>query len=208
MKITQASEEGKTGAAIRQGKSGTRLSDSEAQELLRLFVEGDQGSFDVLIEAFSPMIYSIFLHWYKLSMEDSEDLFQETMLQMVIKADTITNVRAWLQGTAVNQAKKRIRRLIRDRNLAQRVIDRGEVFLSQHGMEEKDLIERGLAKLTEHEGKLLRLLFVEGMSYQETADILGRPIGSIGPMRVRTLGKFAEIIRRVETPTQPVETDY
>jgi len=179
--------------------SRVRLSDSAAQEVLQQFVGGDQGSFDRLIEAFSPMIYGIFLHWFKLSLEDAEDLFQETMLQLVIKAEKIKNVRAWLQGVAVNQAKKRIRHLIRDRNLAQRVMDREQSGQCRRTIEEKDLVERGLTVLADRERELLRLFFVEGMTYRETAEILGRPIGSIGPMRQRTLGKVAERIRHLET---------
>ncbi len=194
-----------TGNSVRttpKKKPAFRLSDMEAQEVLAAFVEGDQTGFDRLIEAFAPMLYSIFLRWFKLSMDDAEDLFQETMLQMLIKAETITNVRAWLQGTAVNQSKKRIRSLIRDRDLARRVIERGETS-SEHWMsEEKDLVERGLAELAEHERRLLRLFFVEGMSYRETAEILNRPIGSLGPMRARALEKFARVIERLEEPVR------
>jgi len=40
-------------------------------------------------------------------------------LQMFIKAETITNIRSWLLGTAINQARKRVRGLIRDRNLSE-----------------------------------------------------------------------------------------
>ncbi len=187
----------KSGAASQEAPN-SRLSDEGAQELLGSFLEGDQEAFDRLIEAFSPMIYGIFLKWFRLSIEDAEDLFQETMLQMVVKAEKIRNVRAWLQGTAINQARKRIRTLIRDRELAKKVIDRAELCRMVGYDEDRDIVERGLRKLSPEERKLLRLFFVEGMSYQESAALLDRPIGSLGPMRARTLEKLSREIRRLE----------
>jgi len=181
-----------------------RLSDTEGQAILIQFTQGDQHALDTLIEAYSPMLFSVFLRWFRLTTEDAEDLFQEVLLQLVIKADTIRNIRMWLLGTAINQSKKRIRRLIRDRRLA-------ELYLARHDIEDtpfddedvRDLISRGLSSLRASDRELLAMLYIEGLSYQEAAQRLDRPIGSIGPLRGRALQRLTRIVADLETPPTP-----
>jgi len=123
------------------------LSDEQGEALLRRFSAGEVAALDILIEAYSATIYAILLRWYRLSVEDAEDLFQEVLLQLTVKAAEIRNPRRWLVGTTINQARKRIRRLVRDRKLADRY---GEELLLHEAPEpedDRDLIRRGMARL-------------------------------------------------------------
>jgi len=173
------------------------VSDADGQALLERFVVGDQDALDRLLEAYTPMIFAVFMRRYRLTQEDADDLFQEVLLQLVMKADTIRNVRPWLLGTAFNQARKRIRGLIRDRKLA-------ESFAEEKVMEPvdhediKDLVARGLALAAPADRDLLRLIYIEELSYKEVADQLGRPIGSIGPMRGRALDRLKVTLEELE----------
>jgi RNA polymerase sigma-70 factor (ECF subfamily) len=144
----------------------------------------------------------VFLRWFRLSSEDAEDLFQEAMLQLVLKAESIRNVRTWLLGTAINQAKKRIRRLIRERSLAERYAERLELQAPEDTDDIREIITRGLDQLRLSDRRLLSLIYIQGLSYQEVADYLGRPIGSIGPLRGRALKRLAGVIEELETPPQ------
>jgi RNA polymerase sigma factor (sigma-70 family) len=182
------------------GRRGSRLSDSQGQALLEAFVAGDQGSFEMIATSYRAMLFSVFLRWFRLSEEDAEDLFQEVMLQLVVKAAQIRNVRTWLLGTAINQAKKRIRRLIRERNLAERYVENLELNAPEDREDVRELIARGLQFLKPGDRKLLALIYIQGLSYQEVADVLGRPIGSIGPLRGRALKRLSKAVDELETP--------
>ena len=181
-------------------KRGARLSDTQGQALLEAFVAGDQGSFEMIATSYRAMLFSVFLRWFRLSEEDAEDLFQEVMLQLVVKADQIRNVRTWLLGTAINQAKKRIRRLIRERNLAERYVENLELNEPEDREDVRELIKRGLEFLKSGDRKLLGLIYIQGLSYQEVADVLDRPIGSIGPLRGRALKRLAKAVAELEAP--------
>jgi RNA polymerase sigma factor (sigma-70 family) len=177
-----------------------RLTDAQGQALLESFVAGDQGALNMIVTSYRAMLYSVFLRWFRLSEDDAEDLFQEVMLQLVVKADQIRNVRTWMLGTAINQAKKRIRRLIRERNLAERYVENLELFAPEDNEDIRELISRGLDLLRPHDRRLLTLIYVQGLSYQEVADFLDRPIGSIGPLRGRALKRLARAIDELESP--------
>jgi RNA polymerase sigma factor (sigma-70 family) len=179
-----------------------RLSDEQGEALLRRFAAGECDALDRLIEAYSATVYAILLRWYRLSVEDAEDLFQEVLLQLTVKAAEIRNPRRWLVGTAINQARKRIRGLIRDRKLADRY---GEELLLQEAPEpedERDLVHRGLAHLRTFDRDLLGLLYFEGLSYEEAAERLERPIGSIGPLRGRALKRLGDALEALEATPQ------
>jgi len=171
-----------------------RISDAEAQELLRAFTEGDQESFDRLIEIFSPMLFGVFITWFRLSVEDAEDLFQETFLQLFLKADHISRVRPWLLGTAINQARKRVRKLIRDRNLLRRFEEERQMRTPCPDDGERDMVQKALKRLPPGDRHLLELMYYSGMSYKEASKYLDRPIGSIGPMRSRALHRLGREI--------------
>jgi len=182
-----------------------RLSDDHGQKLLEAFAAGDQGAFEIIATSYRAMLFSVFLRWFRLAEEDAEDLFQEVMLQLVIKADQIRNVRTWLLGTAINQAKKRIRRLIRERHLAERYVENLELYQTEDREDVRELIARGLQHLKPGDRKLLSLIYIQGLSYQEVADFLDRPIGSIGPLRGRALKRLSKAVAGLETPPAAAE---
>lgn len=174
------------------------ISDAEGQAILERFLVGDQSALDEILKHYSPMIYGVFLRWFRLDLEDAEDLFQEVLLQLVVKAEQIRNLRPWLLGTAINQARKRIRRLVRDRKLADRVRQDLEPHTTAVDRGDEDLVRQALAQCSQADRELLRLTFFEELSYKELSLRLERPIGSIGPMRARALDRMRGIIEELE----------
>ncbi len=191
---------GAESAPVEVPPGSTRLTDEQGQALLEEFVAGRPGALERIVAAYRPMLFSVFLRWFRLSTEDAEDLSQEVMLQVVLKAPEIRNVRTWLLGTAINQAKKRIRRLIRERSLAERYLETLELRAPDDTEDMREVVGRGLGLLRPADRRLLSLIYIQGLSYQEVADHLGRPIGSIGPLRGRALRRLARAIAELETP--------
>lgn len=185
--------------ATRQTPIGS-LDDATAAMLLARYVAGDDAAFTRLATAYRPMIYAVFLRWFRLTESDADDLHQEVLLQLVRKAAEVRDVRRWLLATAVNQAKKRIRTLIRQRRLGQRWGEGRELVTAPEARDIRELVERGLERLKTRDRQLLTLIYIEERSYQETAAILERPIGSIGPLRGRALQRLMAVITELETP--------
>lgn len=183
-------------------RADNHLTDAQGQALLEAFAAGCRPALERVVEAYRPMLFSVFLRWFRLQAEDAEDLFQEVMLQLVLKAEEIRNVRTWLLGTAINQAKKRIRCLIRERSLAERYLENLELSVPEDTNDIRELLLRGMSRLRPFDGRLLALIYIRGLSYQETADFLERPIGSIGPLRGRALARLSRVIAELESPPQ------
>ncbi len=176
------------------------LDDSAAAALLARYVAGDDDAFTRLATAYRPMMYAVFLRWFRLTESDADDLHQEVLMQLVRKAAEVRDVRRWLLGTSVNQARKRIRTLIRQRRLAERWGEDRESATVPQSRDIRELVELGLERLAARDRRLLSLIYIEERSYQETAAILGRPIGSIGPLRGRALRRLMAVITELETP--------
>lgn len=190
----------------RDSNGTTRLDDEEGQTLLQSHLAGSPDALPRIIDAYTPMIYSVFLRWFRLGQDDADDLYQEVLLQLVVKASSIRNVRMWLLGTAINQAKKRIRRLIRERKLTERYIEELELAAPEDREDVRELIGRGLALLKPADRLLLSLIYIQGLSYQEVASVLERPIGSIGPLRGRALKRLTAAVAQLEeSPSQEVQ---
>ncbi len=184
--------------------SARRLSDEQAEIFLRRFAAGEVAALDPLLDAYTPVLFAIFLRWFRLDAEDAEDLFQEVLLQFVVKAPEIRSPRSWLIGTSINQARKRIRRLVRDRTLVSRYVEELDLQGPLDTDDERDLIERGMRKLRQFDRELLTLLYFEGLSYEETATRLERPMGSIGPLRGRALKRLGDALSELEPAPPPV----
>jgi RNA polymerase sigma factor (sigma-70 family) len=176
------------------------VDDAAGQELLQRFASGDTQALERLVACYTPMVYSVFLRWFQLSMEDAQDLYQEVMLQLIRCAGQIRNVRMWLLGTAINQARKCIRTLIRNRKLAERYLENLELCPPDEDEDLRELIARGLSALRPFDRRLLKLIYIDGLSYQEVGAALGRPLGSIGPLRGRALKRLTQAIVELESP--------
>lgn len=59
-------------------------------------------------------------------------------------------------------------------------------------------MNRGLAFALPADRELLRLIYFDDLSYQEVAERLNRPIGSVGPMRGRALTRLKVTIDELE----------
>lgn len=128
----------------------------------------------------------------------AEDLVQDTFLQAYRRFDTFelgTNCKAWLfricKNLFIDRYRARKRRpahqeiqtrepAVLDKDpataaLEQRGIDNEEIFLDLFG----DEVNRFLAELPEEFRKALVLCDLEGLTYQEIADIEEVPIGTV-----------------------------
>jgi RNA polymerase sigma-70 factor (ECF subfamily) len=114
----------------------------------------------------------------------ADDLVQDCLTRALAKVHLWqegTDLRAWLFTILHNQYVNQVRRAVRE-GTAVALSDAEPVLTSAPNqgkrLELRDL-ERALAKLPEEQRSALLLVGMEGMRYEEVADILAVPVGTI-----------------------------
>ena len=140
--------------------------------------------FTRLVEAEIPRLrrYARALHRGNVTVAD--DLVQDTLTRAVAKQhlwEPGTNLRAWLFTVMHNQHVNHVRRAAREGTTVD-IDDVHNLLVSPSdpivSLLLRDL-NRGLAKLHVEQRQTILLIGLEGMSYQEVAQILCIPIGTV-----------------------------
>lgn len=166
-----------------------------AGALVLAAADGNDEAWGVLVDRFAGLIWAI-ARSHGLSASDAADVSQSTWLRLAEHAHHIREperIGGWLATTARNESVRLLRRGQRDIPVAAVREDR----LNHHapGLESRLLEEerdrsltRAFERLPSRCQTLLRVLTsVPAPSYAEASEVLGMPVGSIGPTRARCL---------------------
>ncbi len=165
-------------------------------ELLALAASGDQPAWNELVERFSQMVWSI-ARSFRLDDATAKDVSQTVWLRLVEnlhRIDDPERLPGWLATTCRREA-------LRVKGMRDRVVptefqyDIPDESPSLESMlvedEEAREVVVGFATLSDDCQQLLRLLTTEPpLSYEEISELVGRPIGSLGPTRSRCLERL------------------
>lgn len=136
--------------------------------------------------------------------DETGDIVQEAFLRLynhLISGTNLENPKAWIFRTAANICFDNFRRNGRYKRILEE-----ELIFSNHEKsteeklvekEEKDLIRDGLMKLPERD-KVVLLLFQDGFSYKDMAQVLKVKKGSIGKILSRAIDKLYKYIKNGE----------
>jgi len=172
--------------------SGTRIT-----QLVHAAAAGDRAAWDGLVEEFAGMVWSV-ARAYRLGGADASDVSQATWLRLLEHLGQIrepASVGAWLATTARREclrvlSESRRRVLYGDDTPEFPSCDAspGDAVLTS---ERDDALRRAFSRLSESDQALLRLLMADPRPpYEEIAQALSMPIGSIGPTRQRALERL------------------
>lgn len=137
---------------------------------------------------------------------DAEDLVQDTLVRAFRFWHTFepgTNARSWLftimRNVFLNQCKAHSRRMERHEAHKADTEALGTAYLpgpadSYEDLETAQRVREAIEKLPEAYRDAVRLTDLEGLSYKETADSLGCPIGSVMSRLNRGRKKLAELL--------------
>ena len=162
--------------------------------------KGDQQAWDVLVERYAPLIWSICRH-YRLSRADAEDVGQRIWLQFVSHLDTIRDPAA-LPGWLTTTTRRECNRVVHaargpqaagqlDENIPDKQARTAEQELL--AAERHAALREAFTCLSPSRQQLMALLIQDPpVPYTEISARLGIPVSSIGPTRHRCL----EQIRR------------
>ena len=183
-----------------QSELVTRLTDC----LSRVAEQRDKNTFAQLFDHYAPLIRA-----YSLAREPGADLVadelaQEVMLRIWLKASSynsrLANINTWVFTLARNcriDYLRRNGRFVSD-------IDPTEIFndLEDEGPGPFQLVQQsrlqeniksGLEKLPKEQSEILRKVYLEGKSHQETSEALKLPLGTV-KSRVRLALKKLQVL--------------
>lgn len=147
---------------------------------LRRIAEGDGGAFRVLYDTFAPKVYQYAMLRTGCA-ADAEEILQETMLAVWngrSQAASRDSIGAWIYGIARNKTVDLLRR---NRVRQAAPLDWAAAWTAVAGEDPAGWIDakKALAQLDGEERDLLLMVFLLGMTYEEVAEALGVPVGTV-----------------------------
>lgn len=177
----------------------TRRSAAERDlvELVRAARAGDDGAWERMYDRFSPMLRGI-ARSYRLSPSDVEDAVQNAWLRLLHHIDRIREpaaVAGWLATTTRRECLRLLQLPMRECPTANP--DPGDCGDSLNperellAAERRMVLGRALATLPERHRRLMTLIVAQpDKDYEQLSAILAMPVGSIGPIRARSLARL------------------
>jgi RNA polymerase sigma factor (sigma-70 family) len=173
----------------------------EAQELLGRVVAGDERAWKELVDRYAGLVWSV-ARSYRLSSASTDDVVQTVWLRLAEHCGRIREpdrLASWLATTTRNEALRVIRgntRLTPQSTVAESA-EPTTPSVEERVADDVTLkaVLGAFAQLSAEDQQLLRLLCtVPPLDYQTIAEMLGRPIGSIGPTRARCLERLKRLL--------------
>ena len=172
--------------------------------VIRECLAGSQGAWETLVNTFAKRIFNM-AYQFSGSRQEAEDRTQEVFLKLhgaLPKFDFGKNFTAWLLTLAKNHLIDEYRRTkwektqrddFDDRVLAQPAHDGPETSLVEK--ETKALVWEGLNRLSADMRMVIILRDLQGKSYEEVAEILDLPLGTVKSRVNRARIHLGEVLR-------------
>ncbi len=173
------------------------------------FLDGDASAYRTLIERYHDDLLR-FLTRLVGDRAAAEDLFQETFLQIHQSAhtfDTERRFRPWLFTIAANKGRDHLRKRMRQRTVelsaplrgsdgAASFVDLLEVDVpspdaAMDAVERDQLVQTALSRLQPALREVLLLAYFQRLSYQQIAEDLGIPLGTVKSRMHAAVAAFA-----------------
>src|SRR4051794_29097101 len=180
-------------------RRSTGLQDDEIASLVRAASMGDVQAWNSLVHRFTPLLWNTCMR-YNLSHHDAADVCQNVWLRLAERLHTIRHPAAlagWLSTTTRRECFAVLRpraevpspMKIEYSDDVDRTAPDRDLLLA----ERQQALLAALGELSSSARSLLLLLIDDPpRSYREISEILGIPIGSIGPTRARYLDRLRQ----------------
>lgn len=169
---------------------------SQVAELVHRAADGDQRAWDELVNQYSGLLWSV-VRRFRLGEQQSADVVQTTWLRLVENIRSIRDPRAlpgWLVVTSRHLCIEVIRSAARLRPLSDDDENPSADESPEDAMlrlERETLVREALTRLSDRDQELLTLLAASPpVPYEKISVLLGMPLGSIGPTRIRALRRL------------------
>jgi RNA polymerase sigma factor (sigma-70 family) len=178
-----------------------RALDITVAELARDAAAGHERAWDRLVGRLDPLVRGV-VRGYRLSAADAEDVVQITWLHAFRHLPSLREPAAfpkWLTVTARRQSLRALQRGCRELPLGEPPVEREaeaetveQVVIER---EQRAAVRAAVGRLPGRQRTLMgAMLRRPGVSYDELSELLGMPMGSIGPTRERALRRLRDDI--------------
>lgn len=210
---------GRVAASSRIGPVEAVGTDSRDEDLLAAHLDGHPHAFPLLVERYRGELMG-FLQRFLGSRAAAEDVFQETFLQIHLAGGTFDFSRVfrpWLYTIAANKARDWYRRDRKRRGVSLQtpvgqdgdaeLIDLMAAETAQPGRpvsmrEEAELVKAAVDGLSAMHRDILVLAYFQRMNYQQIADQLQIPLGTVKSRLHAAVAAFGERWRRGRRDTE------
>lgn len=169
-------------------------------ELVTLALTGDDTAFTHLVNRYKDSLRRLFEQRLD-GVSDSDDLLQETFIKVYInlhKYDVTYTFGQWIytiaRNTFVDFVRKRHKDISIDDKFASPVSDMPTPEESVINLQQRTQLESSLNKLTPRYQQLIRMRFFEEYSYEEIAEKLSIPMGTVKTQIFRARGHMCRLI--------------
>jgi RNA polymerase sigma factor (sigma-70 family) len=184
------------------------MSDDDVSSLVKRASDGDQAAWDALVERYTNLLWSV-ARGYRLERADAADVIQVAWLRLVEHLPRLRDperVGAWLATTVRREClqiiatRKRRGGPVEDEILTSLPDDAAPVDARLLADERDRALWQAFAGMPDRCQRLLRILMADPPpSYQDVAETLTMPVGSIGPTRARCLERLRTLLDDVNT---------
>ena len=171
----------------------------ETAQIIQDCIDGKQAAWDELVTRYGRLVYSIPIR-YGLALEDAEEVFQNAFINVYRNLPRLRNqdsFTSWLITIAHRESWSVIKRIRPTAELDESISDPEAPTLEViQRWERQDAVRHALKQLEPPCTELLTSLFLETPppSYEQIAERLHLPVGSIGPNRRRCMKKLESIL--------------
>jgi RNA polymerase sigma-70 factor, ECF subfamily len=195
----------------KENKEAEELSDNELVEIIR---KNDQERYSEIVDRYQT---KLFVYIYRLigNKEEAEDLLQDVFVKAyrnLNSYDTSRKFSSWIYRIAHNEAVNFIKRKSLKRFISFDAITSTKDKLDSSSEEEgadkawlrKEVskeVSDAMKKLPFKYNQVLTLRYYSDQSYEEIAEILGRPVNTVGTLINRAKKKLSEELKNLSPPT-------
>jgi len=169
------------------------------RELVGTLRSGDPQAPGLLFDRFHGVVYGLCFRMMR-HRQDAEDVVQETFLRAlggIAGFDPDRPLRPWLLGIAANRCRTALGRRARQAQPAEAA---EECVDHRPGLNDPDdlagELDRALGLLRPEYRMVVTLFHEQGLPYEEIAQVIGRPVGTVKTWLHRARADLAEYLAR------------
>ncbi|MEP7307181.1 MAG: RNA polymerase sigma factor [Acidobacteriota bacterium] len=181
------------------------------EALIRRCLRGDQAAWESIVRQYRRKVFNT-AYKFVGRHEQAEDLTQDIFLKIFKSLDTFdsrANFQTWLISVSRNLCIDHYRRVRKERETIDHQVDANELSPLSHepspmaGLERRDrvsLLRHAMAKLPETLRTAVLMRDIQEMTYQEIADTLRLPEGTVKSRINRGRTELARHVKRLGGP--------
>ena len=179
------------------------MTETPVAELLVAAGAGSQDAWNALVHRYGRLVWSV-VRGFRFDSATAADVSQTVWLRLVEHCDRIRDperLASWLATTARNESIRASRRLSRaiPTEFPVEVADDNAPPIDERLLDDEQLREvlGAFGEMSPKCREILELLCTDPpLDYEAISEILGMPIGSIGPTRARCIDRLRRLLER------------